>query len=164
MRITEVRVRQIAVPRVYDTYCADPEHLKATINHGKYSYQIIELKTHDGLTGIGEVSDIAPRMDAPSPRSLQDIVSSVQEGGDPAAVSWVAYLRGNAALEEELQVLELEMADQVGSGMKAFKLKVGEDHERDLARVRLAGGSREPERRRRCTSPFRRRASACPRT
>ena len=195
MPITEVRVRQVAVPRIYDTYCADPKHLKATIDHGRSTYQIIELKTHDGLTGIGEVSDIAPRMDAPSPGSLRDLVSGVLEGGDPAAwrtlhgragealpgdlypelrqlilfglesalldlvgkaygiplyellggrcrhaaaVSWVAYLRGDAALEDELQALELEMADQVGSGMKAFKLKVGEDHERDLARVRLA--------------------------
>ena len=195
MPITEVRVRQVAVPRIYDTYCADPKHLKATIDHGRSTYQIIELKTHDGLTGIGEVSDIAPRMDAPSPGSLRDLVSGVLEGGDPtdwrtlhdragealpgdwypelrqlilfglesalldlvgkahgiplyellggrcrhaAAVSWVAYLRGDAALEDELQALELEMVDQVGSGMKAFKLKVGEDHERDLARVRLA--------------------------
>ncbi len=195
MPITEVRVRQVAVPRIYDTYCADPKHLKATIDHGRSTYQIIELKTHDGLTGICEVSDIALRMDAPSPGSLQDIVSGVLEGGDPAAwrhlhdragealpgdlypelrqlilfglesalldlvgkaygiplyellggrcrraaaVSWVAYLRGDAAIEDELQALELEMADQVGSGMKAFKLKVGEDHERDLARVRLA--------------------------
>ena len=195
MPITEVRVRQVAVPRIYDTYCADPKHLKATIDHGRSTYQIIELKTHDGLTGIGEVSDIAPRMDAPSPGSLRDLVSGVLEGGDPtdwrtlhdragealpgdwypelrqlilfglesalldlvgkahgiplyellggrcrhaAAVSWVAYLRGDAALEDELQALELEMVDQVRSGMKAFKLKVGEDHERDLARVRLA--------------------------
>ena len=195
MPITEVQVRQVAVPRIYDTYCADPKHLKATIDHGRSIYQIIELKTHDGLTGIGEVSDIAPRMDAPSPGSLQDIVSGVMEGGDSAAwrtlydragealpgdlypelrqlilfglesalldlvgkahgiplyellggryrhaaaVSWVAYLRGDAALEDELQALELEMVDQVGSGMKAFKLKVGEDHERDVARVRLA--------------------------
>ncbi len=54
-----------------------------------------------------------------------------------ASVSWVAYLRGDATLEDELQALEKEVVDQVGSGMKAFKLKVGEDHERDLARVRL---------------------------
>jgi muconate cycloisomerase len=50
----------------------------------------------------------------------------------------VAYLRGDATLEDELQALEREVADQVGLGMKAFKLKVGEDHERDLERVRLA--------------------------
>ncbi len=195
MRITEVRVRQVAVPRIYDTYCADPKHLKATINHGRSTYQIIELKTHDGLTGIGEVSDIAPRMDAPSPAALHDILCGVLIDGDlrawralydgvdealpkgwypelrqlilfgvesalldliarahniplfellsgrcrqAASVSWVAYLRGDATLEDELQALEREVADQVGSGMKAFKLKVGEDHERDLERVRLA--------------------------
>ncbi len=195
MRITEVRVRQVAVPRIYDTYCADPKHLKATINHGRSTYQIIELKTHDGLTGIGEVSDIAPRMDASSPAALQEILCGVLIDGDlrawrtlydgvdealpkgwypelrqlilfgvesalldliarahglplyellggrcrqAASVSWVAYLRGDATLEDELQALEWEVAYQVGSGMKAFKLKVGEDHERDLARVRLA--------------------------
>lgn len=195
MRITEVRVRQVAVPRIYDTYCADPKHLKATINHGKSTYQIIELKTGNGVTGIGEVSDIAPRMDAPSPAALKDILSGVLIGGGlrawralydgvdealpkgwypelrqlilfgvesalldliarayniplyellggrcrrAASVSWVAYLRGDATLEDELQALEREVADQVGSGMKAFKLKVGEDHERDLERVRLA--------------------------
>ena len=195
MRITEVRVRQVAVPRIYDTYCADPKHLKATINHGRTTYQIIELTADDGLTGIGEVSDIAPRMDAPAPASLQDLLSGVLTGGGTrawrslydgvdealpgdwypelrqlilfgvesalldligkahgiplyellggrcrraASVSWVAYLRGDATIEDELQALEREVIDQVGSGMKAFKLKVGEDHERDLERVRLA--------------------------
>ena len=77
MRISDVRVRQVAVPRIYDTYCADPKQLKATIDHGRSTYQIIELKTADGLTGIGEVSDIAPRMDAPSPATLQDMLSGV---------------------------------------------------------------------------------------
>ncbi len=195
MRITEVRVRQVAVPRIYDTYCADPKHLKATINHGRTTYQIIELAADDGVTGIGEVSDIAPRMDAPSPASLQDLLAGVLAGCDmrnwpglydrtdealpgdwypelrqlilfgvesalldlvgkahgialyellggrcrrAASVSWVAYLRGDAKLEDELQALEQEIVDQVGSGMQAFKLKVGEDHERDLERVRLA--------------------------
>lgn len=207
MRISDVRVRQVAVPRIYDTYCADPKQLKATINHGRSTYQIVELKTPDGLTGIGEVSDIAPRMDAPTPAALQDLLSGVLAGGDvlagsdvladgdgrawrglydrtdealpgnwypelrqlilfgvecalldlvgkahgiplyellggrcrrAATVSWVAYLRGDATLEDELQALEREVADQVGSGMKAFKLKVGEDHERDLERLRLA--------------------------
>lgn len=195
MRISDVRVRQVAVPRIYDTYCADPKQLKATINHGRSTYQIIELESPDGLTGIGEVSDIAPRMDAPSPASLRDRLYDVLAGGDTgawhslcdradealpgewfpelrqlmlfsvecalldlvgkahgiplyellggryrraASVSWVAYLRGDATLENELQALEQEVADQVGSGMKAFKLKVGDDHERDLERVRLA--------------------------
>ncbi len=197
MRICDVRVRQVAVPRIYDTYCADPKQLKATIDHGRSTYQIIELETPDGLTGVGEVSDIAPRMDAPSPSTLRDLLSGVLDGGDTgawrslydqacealpgdwypelrqlilfgvecalldlignahrlplyellggrcrraASVSWVAYLRGDAMLEEELLALEREVADQVGSGMKAFKLKVGEDHERDLERVRLARG------------------------
>lgn len=195
MRIAEVRVRQVAVPRIYDTYCADPKDLKATINHGRSTYQIIELSTGDGLTGIGEVSDIAPRMDGPDPETLRAMLADVLNGGDAgawrtlydradealpgdwypelrqlilfgvesalldlvgrahgialydllggrcrraASVSWVAYLRGDATLEDELQALERELIDQVGLGMKAFKLKVGEEHERDLARVRLA--------------------------
>lgn len=220
MRISDVRVRQVAVPRIYDTYCADPKQLKATIDHGRSTYQIIELETPDGLTGIGEVSDIAPRMDAPSPATLRDLLSGVLAGagalagdgmlagadalagdgmgawrslydgveealpGDwypelrqlvlfgvecalldlvgkvhgiplyellggrcrrAAAVSWVAYLRGDATLEDELQALEREVIDQVGSGMKAFKLKVGEDHGRDLERVKLARRIAGPE-------------------
>ena len=194
MRIAEVRVRQVAVPRIYDTYCADPKNLKNTIDHGRSTYQIIELKTRGGPAGIGEVSDIAPRMNAPSAEALQTLLSGALLDGDvrawrslcnrvdealpgdlypelgqlirfgvetalldltgrihglpvhellgsrcrgAASVSWVAFLRGDATLTEELQALEREVTDQAGSGMTAFKLKVGEDHERDLERVRL---------------------------
>ena len=194
MRIAEVRVRQVAVPRIYDTYCADPKNLKNTIDHGRSTYQIIELKTRGGPSGTGEVSDIAPRMNAPSAEALQTLLSGALLDGDvrawrtlcdragealpgdwypelrqlirfgvetalldlvgrihglpvhellggrcrPAAsVSWVAFLRGDATLTDELQALEREVTDQAAAGMKAFKLKVGEDHERDLERVRL---------------------------
>ena len=194
MRIAEVRVRQVAVPRIYDTYCADPKNLKNTIDHGRSTYQIIELKTRGGPAGIGEVSDIAPRMNAPSTEALQAMLSGVLLDGDVRAwrtlcdrvekalpgdwypelrqlilfgveialldligkihglpvyellggrcrravsVSWVAFLRGDASLTDELQALEREVTDQTAAGMKAFKLKVGEDHERDLERVRL---------------------------
>ena len=194
MRIAEVRVRQVAIPRIYDTYCADPKNLKNTIDHGRSTYQIIELKTRGGPAGTGEVSDIAPRMNAPSAEALQTMLSGVLLDGDVRAwrtlcdrvekalpgdwypelrqlilfgveialldligkihglpvyellggrcrravsVSWVAFLRGDASLTDELQALEREVTDQTVAGMKAFKLKVGEDHERDLERVRL---------------------------
>ena len=181
MRIAEVRVRQVAVPRIYDTYCADPKNLKNTIDHGRSTYQIIELKTRGGPSGTGEVSDIAPRMDAPSAEALQTLLSGALLDGDvrawrtlcnradealpgdwypefrqlirfgvetalldlvgrihglpvhellggrcrrAASVSWVAFLRGDASLTEELQALEREVTDQAAAGMKAFKLKV----------------------------------------
>ena len=200
MRIAEVRVRQVAVPRIYDTYCADPKNLKNTIDHGRSTYQIIELITR-GPAGVGEVSDIAPRMNAPSARALQTMLSGVLLDGDvrewrslcgrvdealprdwypelrqlirfgveiafldligrihglpvhellggrcrrAAPVSWVAFLRGGATLTDELQALEREVTDQTAAGMKAFKLKVGEDHERDLERVRLTRGIAGP--------------------
>lgn len=194
MRIAEVRVQQVAIPRIYDTYCADPKNLKNTIDHGRSTYQVIELKTRGGPSGIGEVSDIAPRMNAPSAAALQTLLSGLLLDGDvrawralcdrveealpgdwypelrqlirfgveialldligrihglpvhdllggrcrqAAAVSWVVFLRGDASLTEELQALEREVTDQAAAGMKAFKLKVGENHERDLERVRV---------------------------
>ena len=194
MRIAEVRVRQVAIPRIYDTYCADPKNLKDTIDHGRSTYQVVELKTNGGPAGIGEVSDIAPRMNAPSAEALQEMLSGLLLDGDlrawrtlrgrveealpgdwypelrqlilfgvetafldligrihglpvhgllggrcrqAASVSWVVFLRGDVSFTEELQALEREVTDQAASGMKAFKLKVGEDQERDLERVRL---------------------------
>ena len=72
MRIAEVRVRQVAIPRIYDTYCADPKNLKDTIDHGRSTYQVVELKTRGGPAGIGEVSDIAPADERPVGRSPSD--------------------------------------------------------------------------------------------
>ena len=85
MRIAEVRVRQVAIPRIYDTYCADPKNLKDTIDHGRSTYQVIELKTRGGPSGIGEVSDIAPRMNAPSAEALQAMLSGLVVDGEVRA-------------------------------------------------------------------------------
>ena len=192
--ITDIRVREVAIPRIYDTYCADPKQLQHTIDHGRSRYQIIELLTNKGCVGLGEVSDISGRMKAWPAKALQTFLLEVFRGGEvllwrnlmdrlgealpadwhpelrqltrfgveialldlvgqiynsplyellggryrsSAPVSWLAFLRGDMAREDELGALQEEIKEKAARGLKAFKLKVGEDHDRDLERVRL---------------------------
>ena len=53
-------------------------------------------------------------------------------------VSWVAYIRGTALLETEIE-------EKVQAGFQAFKLKVGEDFELDCDRVRALRQIAGPE-------------------
>ena len=55
MRIAAIHVRQVAVPRIYDTYCADPKNLKNTIDHGRSTYQIPE-RMRRSRTGLWRTS------------------------------------------------------------------------------------------------------------
>lgn len=194
MTITDVRVREVSIPRVYDTYCADPKQLQATVDHSRSRYQIIELFTDDGRVGLGEVSDIASRMNPLSADDLRALLADTLCGGDALRwrsvyedvstalpttwhpelrnltlfgveiafldlvgkhygvpvyellggryhdhvdICWVAYLRGDVPLDEELHALREEITEKVSKGLRSFKLKVGEDHPRDLARVGL---------------------------
>ncbi len=194
MKITDVRVREVSVPRIYDTYTADPQNLQSDTDHGRSRYQIIELFTDAGMVGLGEVSDIAKRMAPLGAADLQALLKQELVGRDidewcalfdnvaralpqelhpelrgltlfgveialfdlvgkrygaplyellggrqrpSAAVCWVAYLRGEVGVEEELDALGAEVEEKVGEGLRAFKLKVGEDHERDVPRVEL---------------------------
>ena len=57
MKIVDVRVHPVTVARRYATTAGDATH--ATVQRSHYYY--VELETDAGLTGIGEVSDIAPR-------------------------------------------------------------------------------------------------------
>lgn len=141
---------------------------------------------------MGEVSDVASRMNALSAEQLRELLANVMLGADlaqwrkiyarvastlPASyhpelrglvlfaveialldlvgkkygaplyellggrvhdrvdVSWVAFLRGDVALENELEDLADEVREKIREGFKAFKLKVGDDHRRDLARI-----------------------------
>lgn len=202
MIITDIRVRDVAVPRVYDTYCADPKQMQDTVDHSRSRYQIIELMTDKGRVGLGEVSDIAGRMNAWPASTLQDMLSDVLRGGEVHAwrhligrvsdalpddwhpelrqltrfgveialldlagqsyniplyellggrcrssvsVSWVAFLRGDMPVSDEIEALKNEITEKTARGLKAFKLKVGEDHERDMARVRLTRDIAGPE-------------------
>ena len=193
MKIRAIRVREVSVPRIYDTYAADPGQLQAGDEHGRSRYQIIELHTDDGLTGLGEISDIYDRMAPTTAGETAQRLAQVLVGGEMARwrpllaevaqslprhihpelrgltlfgveiamldlvgkrysaplyeilggrvrdrvpVSWVAYLRGHVPLAEELEALSAEVEAKVREGLRAFKLKVGEDPERDAARVR----------------------------
>mgnify|MGYP001204726255 CR=1 FL=1 len=194
MTITDIRVRDVSIPRVYDTYCADPKQMQDDVDHTRSRYQIIELFTDTGQVGIGEVSDIARRMNPLPAADLQDLLSGCLHGGaiqnwrdlyrradtalptgwhpelrnltlfgveialldlvgkrygvpvyellggryhDHVVVSWVAFLRGDVPPEDELRALREEIEEKTGNGLRSFKLKVGEDHSRDLERVAL---------------------------
>ena len=80
MKITEVRVREVSIPRIYDTYCADPQDLQIDIDHGRSRYQVIELFTDAGLVGLGEVSDIAGRMAPLTAGELQALIEQEATG------------------------------------------------------------------------------------
>ena len=194
MKIVDLRVREVSIPRVYDTYAADPAQLQSDTDHSRSRYQIIELFADDGQVGLGEVSDIATRMQPLSAADLHDFLSEIVIGADLATwrsiynrthqalstsihpelrgltlfgveialldligkkygaplyellggrcreqveVCWVAYLRGNIPLDDELAALGEEIQTKISEGLRAFKFKVGEDHGRDLARVNL---------------------------
>lgn len=194
MKIADLRVREVAVPRIYDTYTADPKQLQKDTDHHRSRYQIIEVFTDAGLVGLGEISDIARRMQPPSPAAMRDLLAGAMIGAELAhwravcartaerlpssfhpelrgltlfgveialldlvgkqysaplyellggrcwesvEVCWVAYLRGDVPLAEELAAFEQEIRQRLAEGLCAFKLKVGEDHARDLARIEL---------------------------
>ena len=194
MKIADVRVREVSVPRIYDTYSADPRRLQSADDPGRSRYQIVELYADDGRVGLGEVSDIADRMCPLAAEELRDLLKEEVGGGDVeewralfarvaaalpeeyhpelrgltlfgaeialldlvgkrfgvplyellggrcrerVEVCWVGFLRGDIQLAAELAAFETEIGEKVAQGMRAFKLKVGEDHSRDLARVEL---------------------------
>ena len=194
MKIADLRVREVSVPRIYETHSSTPNLLHTDTDHTHSRYQILELFTDDGRVGLGEVSDIADRMNPLPAPDLRNLLADLLLGSDvahwralyervadalPAAfhpelksltlfgveialldlvgkaygaalyellggryhdrvdVCWVAYLRGDISLEEELGAFGQEIEEKVGEGLKAFKLKVGGDHSRDLERIRL---------------------------
>jgi muconate cycloisomerase len=55
---------------------------------------------------------------------------------DAVPVCWVAYIRLGVPLNEELAAFTAEVETKMAEGLQAFKMKVGEGHERDMARVR----------------------------
>ena len=88
MRIVDLRVREVSIPRIYDTYegnlRSNPYHADAS----RSRYQIIEVRTDDGHVGLGEVSDIAQRMRPPSPEKLKGILAATILGAE--VTSWRA--------------------------------------------------------------------------
>jgi L-alanine-DL-glutamate epimerase-like enolase superfamily enzyme len=200
MKITEIQVREVSIPRIYTTYTADPQGLQPDDDLSCSRYQILEFFTDTNHVGLGEVADIAERMLPLRADDLRDLLLRVLKDGDvadrnrllarvaaelPAGihpelrgltlfgveialldlagkyygaplyellggrrhdrvdVCWVAYMRRGVSLDEELNALEDEISTKVSQGLRAFKLKVGEDHSRDLdriARIRQVAG------------------------
>lgn len=190
MKITEVRVREVSIPRIYRTHAADPKRQQAAEDHGRSRYQILELFSDDGRVGLGEVSDVDARMRPPAADALRDLLAGTVVGSDlgdwrasygavaqalpdglhpelrgltlfgveialldlvaqryeaplyellggrcrrQVEVCWVAYMRENLPLDVELAAFEADIEAKLAEGFRAFKLKVGEDRERDLA-------------------------------
>ena len=49
MKIVNLQVREVSVPRAYETYCADPDGLQSDTDHTRSRYQIIEIfHSHSG--------------------------------------------------------------------------------------------------------------------
>ena len=97
MKIADIRVREVSVPRLYDTYSADVQKLQSADERGRSRYQIVELFTEDGTVGLGEVSDIYDRMQPLSAADLRDLLQRELAGGDVA--QWpLLYQRVAAAL------------------------------------------------------------------
>ena len=127
MKIVDIRVREVSVPRIYDTYSADVQKLQSADERGRSRYQIVELFTEDGIVGLGEVSDIYDRMQPLSAADLRDLLQRELAGGDVA--QWpLLYQRVAAALPNtyhpELRGLtlfgvEIALLDLVGKRFDA---------------------------------------------
>lgn len=192
MKIVDVHVREVSVPRIYTTYAADPQGLQPDEDLSRSRYQILEFVTDTEHVGLGEIPDIADRMNPLAGADLREFLLRVLKDGDIAdrralhtrvaaelqagihpelrgltlfgveialldlagkhhgaplyellggrrhervQVCWVAYMRRGISLQEELDALEEEIRTMVSRGLRAFKLKVGEDHSRDLDRI-----------------------------
>ncbi len=190
MKIVELRVREVSIPRIYQTHAADPNRIQPTMDHGRSRYQILELLSEDGQVGLGEISDVDARMQPLAADEMRDLLAGVVVGSDldswrasyqgvaqalpsdlhpelrgltlfgieialldlvakrygaplfellggrcrqQVDVCWVAYMRPEQPLEEELTAFEADIRSKLAEGLNAFKMKVGEDHQRDLA-------------------------------
>ena len=184
MHIKKVRIRAVAVPRIYDTRVAEAGgHAQAKTQS---LYYVLELISNTGAIGLGEISDIESSWNVPAPHALCTLLASL-EGADPLRhhdaweaataslpealhpelrsllsaavdtalldlvgqhynaplhvllggthrthiqVSWVAFIRTVEEIEEEI-------SSKVAEGFTAFKLKVGDEPNVDIERVRL---------------------------
>ena len=82
MKIIDIRVREVSVPRIYETYCADPDQLQPDTDHAQSRYQILEFMTDSDCVGLGEISDIANRMNPLSGSDLRTFLSQELVGKD----------------------------------------------------------------------------------
>ena len=192
MHIRKVRIRAVAVPRIYDTRVAEAGgHAQAKTQS---LYYVLELISNTGAIGLGEISDIESSWNVPAPHALCTLLASL-EGADPLRhhdtweaataalpealhpelrsllsaavdtalldlvgqhynaplhvllggthrthiqVSWVAFIRTVEEIEEEI-------SSKVAEGFTAFKLKVGDEPNLDMERVRICRRIAGPE-------------------
>ena len=192
MHIQKVRIRAVAVPRVYDTRVADAGgHAQAKTQS---LYYVLELISNTGAIGLGEISDIELSWNVPTPNALCTLLYPLG-GSDPLRhqdtwetataalpkvlhpelrsllsaavdtalldlvgqhynaplhvllggshrtriqVSWVAFIRTVEEIEDEI-------SSKVAEGFTAFKLKVGNEPDMDIERVRLCRRIAGPE-------------------
>ena len=81
MEITEVRIRNVRIPRIYETHASDK--LKLQNDDRKNSvYQILELFTNDNFVGLGEISDIAERMNPLNKKQLRRLIENTVVGSE----------------------------------------------------------------------------------
>ena len=80
MHISEVRIRAVSIPRIYDTRVAEAGgHAQAKTQS---LYYVLELISDTGPVGLGEISDIESSWNTPTPDTLCECLSSL-EGMDP---------------------------------------------------------------------------------
>ena len=84
MKIVDIRVREVSVPRIYTTYAADPQGLQPDEDLSRSRYQILEFFTDTEHVGLGEVPDIADRMNPLSGADLRDFLLRELKDGDVA--------------------------------------------------------------------------------
>ena len=80
MHISEVRIRAVSIPRIYDTRVAEAGgHAQAKTQS---LYYVLELISDTGPVGLGEISDIESSWNTPTPDTLCECLSSLK-GMDP---------------------------------------------------------------------------------
>ncbi|MGB1717676.1 MAG: mandelate racemase/muconate lactonizing enzyme family protein [Candidatus Latescibacterota bacterium] len=80
MHISEVRIRAVSIPRIYDTRVAEAGgHAQAKTQS---LYYVLELISDTGPVGLGEISDIESSWNTPTTDTLCECLSSLK-GMDP---------------------------------------------------------------------------------
>ena len=76
MHIKKVRIRAVAVPRIYDTRVAETGgHAQAKTQS---LYYVLELISNTGAIGLGEISDIESSWNVPAPHALRTLLASLE--------------------------------------------------------------------------------------
>ena len=81
MRIRDIHIHAVVVPRVYNTRVAPAGgHIGGK---DESHYYLLELETDTGLTGLGEISDIEDVWQVPTPATLRETLAAPLLDADP---------------------------------------------------------------------------------